>query len=217
MDGPHSEGEFILLSLPLYFELTLTTIAFGWLLRIYNFLNYSQVEIALLTTDKIRACYGSSSIKTWSIKEKKQNKKQIDTKCPCPPLLRRHQIKRIQRKKKKKKKMLNGDDGILTSWKLCLNVVVQRFMHSAVLADNPARRSTLSRWHGVALQDSIFNPLGTGSAKQEVDRMLRVRRQSGHFRVAHCRVGHNSFPVQIWGSETKISFGELWHFNESSW
>lgn len=55
------------------------------------------------------------------------------------------------------------------------------FICWAVLADNPAPRSTLSRWHAVALEDSIFNPLGTGSAKPEVERMLVVRRQSEHF------------------------------------
>lgn len=71
------------------------------------------------------------------------------------------------------------------------------FIHSAVLADNPVPRSTLSRWHGVALEDSIFNPLGTGSAKQEVERMLGVRRQSGHFRLAQCCVGHWC-PTQHW-------------------
>lgn len=57
------------------------------------------------------------------------------------------------------------------------------FLHSALLADNPAPRSTLSRWHGMALENSIFNPLGTSFAKQEAERMLGVRRQSGHFRL----------------------------------
>jgi len=83
---------------------------------------------------------------------------------------------------------------ILQSWKLYLNVTMQHFIHSAVLADSPAPRSTLSRWHDMAQEDSIFNPLGTGSAKQEVERMLRVRRQSQHFRLANCCTGHTVVP-----------------------
>ncbi len=114
------------------------------------------------------------------------------------PLLRGRIIKKKQCGEKRNTELCENDpffkNMTLKSWKLYLNVVVQHFIHSAVLADNPAPRSTLSRWHGVALEDSIFNPLGTGSAKQEVERMLRVRRQSGHFRLARCRMGHKSVP-----------------------
>lgn len=103
----------------------------------------------------------------------------------------------------------------LKNWKLCLNVVVQHFIDSAVLADNPAPRSTLSRWHAVALQDSIFNPLGTGSAKQEVEWMLRVGRQSGHLRLTQCCMGQCRGPhtsahtVQGRGGATNKTNGKI--------
>lgn len=153
----------------------------------------------------------------------------MDTNNPFP-LLREGRIKRKQCGKEqpwtvwkwaflKKKKKYDSQE-----LRQYLNVVVQRFIHSAVLADNPAPRSTLSRWHGVALEDSIFNPLGTDSTKQEVERMLWVRRQSGHFILARCRVGHKSAPAQvcIQGREGEMN----WHLtiqkdwvtsNASSW